>query len=101
MISKRTREIGVRKVFGASASSLFILVFSDLTKLILIAFVIAVPVSYLLIFRWLQNFAYKTGVSIWIFVTAGIIALLIAWLTICYQAIRAANTNPAKALRRE
>ena len=101
MISKRTREIGVRKVFGASASSLFILVFSDLTRLILIAFVIAVPVTYLLIIRWLQNFAYKTEITIWIFITAGIIALLIAWLTISYQAIRAANTNPAEALRRE
>jgi putative ABC transport system permease protein len=98
---QRTREIGIRKVLGASVSGITMLISGEFVKLILLASLIAWPVSYLLLNRWLQDFAYRIEISWWFFFLAGGLALLIAILTVSYQAIRAALANPVEALRYE
>lgn len=98
---QRTKEIGVRKVLGASVSSLVVLLSQDFTKLVLVGFVIASPVAYYLMNQWLQDFAYRTELSVGVFAMAGLAALLIAWLTVSYQSIRAARANPVNSLRSE
>ncbi len=97
----RTKEIGIRKVLGSTASKIVFLLSRDFARLILFAFMIAVPVAYFAMHQWLQNFAFRLGVQPWTFVLAGAAALLIAQLTISFQAIRAANTNPAVTLKFE
>jgi putative ABC transport system permease protein len=100
--SLRTKEIGVRKVLGASVTSVVILLSKDFTRMILIAFVLAGPVAwYVMENWWLQNFAYRIEVSIWIIVASGSVALLIAWLTVSYQSIKAARRDPVRSLRYE
>jgi putative ABC transport system permease protein len=101
MAERRTKEIGIRKVLGASAASIVSLLSSDFMKLIALASLIAIPLAYLLIRQWLQNFAYQTEISVWIFILAGGSALLIALLTVSWQAIRAALANPVDSLRDE
>ena len=76
-------------------------VVKDFTKLVLFAFVAAVPISYFVMTKWLQNFAFRTGIQIWIFLLAGLAALIIAQLTTSFQALKAANTHPADAIRIE
>ena len=98
---QRTREIGVRKVLGASVSNIVNLLSLDFIKLVLVAFVIAAPIGYLGMNKWLQDFAYHLPVSWWIFAVAGAAALTIAFLTICVQAIKAAIANPVNSLRSE
>jgi putative ABC transport system permease protein len=98
---QRTKEIGVRKVLGASVQQIILLLSKDFTKLVTIAFAIAAPVAYFAMNKWLQDFAYRTDLSPAIFALAGVLALLIAWLTVSYQAIKAALTNPVEALRYE
>lgn len=98
---QRTREIGVRKVLGASVADIVNLLSVDFLKLVLIAFVIAVPVSWFFMLKWLQDFAYKATLSWWIFAAAGGIAIAITLLTISFQAIRAAIANPVRSLRSE
>ena len=98
---KREKEIGVRKVLGASVGELAGMLSKDFARLVLIAFVIAIPVGWLVMHRWLQNFAYRVELSWWRFVVAGIISLIIAMLTVSYQAVRAASANPVKSLRNE
>ncbi|MCH8960781.1 MAG: FtsX-like permease family protein, partial [Bacteroidetes bacterium] len=98
---QRTKEIGVRKTLGASVTSIVLLLSKEFTKLVLVAFVVAVPVAYFAMDRWLKDFAYHVEISWWIFLIAGSLALAIAWLTVSYQSIRAALTNPVKALRYE
>ncbi len=98
---QRTKEIGIRKVIGAKVSSIVILLSKDFVKLVLIAFVIAAPVAGFLMFNWLQRFAYRTTLYWWIFAVAGVMALLIAILTVSFQAIRAANVNPTQSLSTE
>ena len=98
---QRTKEIGVRKVLGASVPGIIVLLSKEFTKLVVVAFVVAAPVAYLVIDRWLQGFAFRVDISWWIFLTAGLAALVIAWLTVSYQSIRAALTNPVEALRYE
>ncbi len=93
---KRTKEIGVRKVLGASVSNIITLLSKDFILLVLIGFIIAGPVAYFIMHKWLQGFAYHTNISWWIFAVAGAGALLI---TISFQAIKAALTNPVKSLR--
>ncbi len=98
---QRTKEIGVRKVLGASVSGIVLLLSKEFTKLVALAFIVAAPLAYFATNRWLQDFAFQVAFSWWIFVIAGLAALAIAWLTVSYQSIRAALTNPVEALRYE
>jgi putative ABC transport system permease protein len=100
-VQKRQREIGVRKVMGASVQNIVLLFSKEFSKLILLAFIIAAPLAYYLMHQWLQDFAYSIPVSIWTFLLAGGVALLTALLTVSYQVIKAAQANPVKALRSE
>jgi putative ABC transport system permease protein len=97
----RTKEIGVRKVLGASVLSLVILLSKDFTKLIAIAFLIAVPLGWYMMDNWLQSFAYHIELGFGVFAVAGVVSVLIAWLTVSYQSIRAAIVNPVNSLRSE
>ena len=96
---QRTKELGIRKVMGATVLELVITFSSEFTRLILIAVLIATPISYFLVNQWLGNFAYRTPIEVMVFFTAIVGALIIAILTISYQSISAALTNPAKTLR--
>ncbi len=98
---QRTKEIGVRKVLGASVSSILLLLSKDFMRLIIIANVIAFPVAWWIMNKWLQDFAYRTSLSWWIFLLAAIVALLIAVITISLQSIKASMANPVKSLRTE
>jgi ABC-type antimicrobial peptide transport system permease subunit len=101
MAEQRTKEIGVRKVLGASVLNLVYLLSSGITRLILIAIVIAVPLSWYAVSSWLNGFAYHINVSWLIFFTASLAALSIAWLTVSFESIKAAIVNPIKSLRTE
>ncbi|WP_276374962.1 ABC transporter permease [Chryseolinea sp. H1M3-3] len=101
MAERRFKEIGVRKVMGASVNEIMTMMSSEFVRLVVIAFGIAVPLSLYGIHKWLENFAYKTPVSIWIFIVAGVSALLIAVLTISFQSFKAASVNPINSLRTE
>jgi len=101
MTEQRTKEIGVRKVMGATMGNIIFLLSKDFSKLVIIAFIISIPIAWYGIRIWLQGFAYKDIPGIPIYLGAGITALIIAWLTVSYQSIKAASTNPAKSLRDE
>ena len=101
MIQQRTKEIGVRKVLGASVSQIVVLLSRDFAQLVGVAFVVATPVAYLLMNSWLQSFAYRADIEWQIFVWAGLFALIMACLTVSYQAAKAALANPVEALRYE
>ncbi|MFL5810243.1 MAG: ABC transporter permease [Flavisolibacter sp.] len=98
---QRTKEIGIRKVLGASVSNIVTMLSKDFVKLVLIAAIIAIPIAWWGISKWLQDFAFRVHLSWWVFVIAGIGAIAIALATISFQAIRAAVTNPVKNLRTE
>lgn len=100
-IQQRTKEIGVRKVNGAKVAEILRMLNSDFVKWVTIAFVIATPVAYYAMQKWLENFAYKTSLSWWIFALAGLLALGIALLTVSWQSWKAATRNPVEALRYE
>ncbi len=101
VIEQRAREIGIRKVLGASVQQVLLLVSKEFLLLVGIAFIISIPVTWWAMHRWLQDFAYRTNISWWIFAIAGIAAVTIALLTVSFQAIRAALANPVKSLRSE
>jgi putative ABC transport system permease protein len=101
IIEQRTREIGIRKVLGASIPQVLVLVSKEFLYLVGLAFLIAVPVTYWGMHQWLQDFAYRAPFNWWIFPIAGAAALLIAMLTISFQAVKAAVANPMKSLRAE
>ncbi|HEY5462155.1 MAG TPA: ABC transporter permease [Hanamia sp.] len=98
---QRTKEIGIRKVLGASVTSVTKMLSKDFIKLVIIACIIAIPLSYLAMNKWLQGFAYRIHISWWIFLIAGIMAILIALITVSFQAIKAAIANPVESLRSE
>ncbi|MEO8172906.1 MAG: FtsX-like permease family protein, partial [Sediminibacterium sp.] len=98
---QRTKEIGIRKVLGASVSNLVLLISKDFIKLVLIAIVLASPVAWWIMNKWLQDFAYRTDIGWAVFVLSASIACIIAFITVSTQAIRAAITNPVKSLRTE
>jgi putative ABC transport system permease protein len=95
----RTREIGVRKVLGASVSGIIKLLATDFIKLVLIGIVIAIPIAWYTMGLWLQDFAYKINIEWWVFALSGILALAIALITVSFQSIKAALMNPVKSLR--
>jgi putative ABC transport system permease protein len=101
LIERRTKEIGIRKINGASVSEVMAMLTKDFVKWVAIAFVIAIPIAYYTMYNWLENFAYKTELSWWIFVLAGIIALGIALISVSWQSWLAATRNPVEALRYE
>jgi len=100
-ITRRRKEIGIRKTNGASSSHVMVILNKVFVIWVAIAFIIACPIAWFAMNRWLQNFAYKTELSWWIFALAGLIALLIALLTVSWQSWRAANKNPVESLRYE
>ncbi len=100
-ISKRTKEIGIRKVNGARASEVVEMLNKDFLKWVVLAFVLATPVSWYAMHEWLKNFAYQTGLSWWIFALAGILAFIISAATVSFQSWKAATQNPVEALRYE
>ena len=98
---QRAKEVGVRKVLGASIHGLVGLLSMDFTKLVLIAIVISIPISWYLMQQWMSDFAYSSGVEWWVFVASGLIALVIAWLTVSWQSVKAAIANPIDVLKSE
>ena len=98
---QRTKEIGIRKVLGASVTSIIVLLSKEFGKLILISFVLSVPLAWWAVSWWLENYTYKVEVGILVYVAAGVFAFLIAWLTMGYQSIKAATANPVSSLRNE
>lgn len=100
-MANRTKEIGIRKVLGASVASVVGLLCNDFVRLVLIAIVIASPVVWYAMDQWLQNFAYRIEMQWWMFALTGVVALLIALLTVSLQAVKAAMVNPVKTLKSE
>jgi putative ABC transport system permease protein len=101
MIEQRTKEIGIRKVNGAKSIEVTTTLNKDFLTWVVIAFLIATPIAYYAMNKWLENFAYKTELSWWIFALAGLLALGIALLTVSWQSWKAATRNPVEALRYE
>lgn len=100
-ITQRIKEIGIRKVLGASAGTIVMLLSKDFLKLVIVAALIAFPIAWFAMHQWLADFAYRINISWWIFIVAGVIAACIALLTVSIQAIKAAMSNPVKSLRTE
>ena len=99
--NQRTKEIGVRKVLGASVSQIITILTKDFLLLIIVAFFIAAPVAWWVGHNWLENFAYRTGINIWLFIGAGLLTVTIALITISFQTFKAASANPVDSLRTE
>jgi putative ABC transport system permease protein len=98
---KRTKEIGIRKVLGASVQQIAATLSTDFIKLVVLALIIASPLVYIAANKWLQNYPYRIAISWWLFALAGILVMLIALITISFQSIKAAMANPVKSLRTE
>jgi len=98
---RRIKEVGIRKVLGASVQNITTMLSKDFLKYVLMATIIAWPLAWLAVYKWLQDYAYRVNISWWIFVVAGLIACIIAIVTISFQAIKAATANPVKSLRSE
>jgi putative ABC transport system permease protein len=101
MAVQKIKEVGIRKVLGASASSIILLFSKEFMLLIGIAFLIATPLAWYYMHEWLQDFEYRIAISWWILLLAGIIAIIVALVTIGFKALKAANANPVKSLRSE
>ena len=98
---KRTKKIGIRKVLGASVQDIVKTLSTDFIKLVIIALVIASPLVYMAANKWLQNYPYRITISWWLFVSSGLLVIMIALFTISFQSIKAAIANPVKSLRTE
>jgi ABC-type antimicrobial peptide transport system permease subunit len=98
---RRLKEIGIRKILGSSDFDIIRLLSSDFTKMVLIAIVIALPISYFMAKNWLEGFAYRIDLEWWFFISAGLVALLIAWFTVGLQTVKAARINPTECLKDE
>jgi putative ABC transport system permease protein len=101
MAAQKTKEVGIRKVLGASVTNIIYLFSKEFTILIIIAFAIAVPVAYYMMSNWLNNFVFRINMNAWIFLLAIISSVMIAWITVGYKAVKAARANPVKSLRTE
>lgn len=101
LVVKRTKEIGIRKTLGASVGHLVLMLTKDFSKWVILSTVIAFPLAYLIMKKWLQNFAYRTDIDVWIFLASGFTALFIAFITVSFQSIRAAEARPVESLRYE
>lgn len=101
MAVQKTKEVGIRKVLGASVSSIVMLFSKEFTMLIFVAFLIAAPLAWYLMSKWLSNFVFKIDMGAWIFITAILLSIFIAWITVGFKAVRAALVNPVKSLRTE
>ncbi|GAB2972652.1 ABC transporter permease [Mucilaginibacter puniceus] len=98
---QRNKEIGIRKVLGASVANILTMLSADFIKLVFIAMLIALPLAWYVMYKWLQDFAYRVSIHWWILALAGIMALVIAFITISFQSVKAALTNPVKSLKSE
>jgi putative ABC transport system permease protein len=101
MAEQRNKEIGIRKVLGASVSGITAMLSKDFVKLVIISIIVASPVAWWAMTKWLQDFAYRISISWWMIAIAGLSAIVIALLTISFQSIKAALTSPVKTLRAE
>jgi ABC-type antimicrobial peptide transport system permease subunit len=101
MAENRIKEIGVRKVLGASVAAITTLLSRDFLKLVFVSFVLAAPVAWWAMYKWLQDYTYRVDIKWWVFALAGVLSILIAVITVSYQAIKAAIANPVKSLRSE
>ena len=101
IVLQRTKEVGIRKVLGASVMQLTAMLSKDFVKLVAIAVVLASPLAWWVMNKWLQDFAYRTGISGWVFAIAGVVAIATAILTVSFQSIKAAMSNPVNSLRNE
>ena len=101
MIKLRVKEIGIRKVLCASSRDITAMLSTEFLKLVGIAIIISFPLTWFAMSKWLQDFAYRIDIQWWVFIVAGIVALLIAFITISFQAVKAAIANPVKSLRSE
>lgn len=100
-ITQRTKEIGVRKILGATTTGIVAMLSKDILKLVAVAILLAVPFAWWAMDNWLQDFAYRTDIEWWVFAVAGIIAILVAFLTVSFQSVKAALANPIGALKSE
>ena len=100
-VLQRTKEIGIRKVLGASVQNILFILSKDFLKLVLVAFILATPLTWWIMHNWLQDFAYRINIQWWVFALAGLAAFVVALATISFQAIKAAVANPATSLRSE
>ncbi len=98
---QRTKEIGIRKVLGASVQGIIYLLVRDFTKWVFLAVVVAWPIGYLVMNSWLKNFAYRANLGVWIFLSSALLAFMISIVTVSYQSIKAALANPANSIRTE